>query len=163
MKEKTLSNKLFVSISAIIIGLVLIIWQRHAGETIIRVIGYIAVATGILYLFTYFKNSRQNENLIYAIVSAGAGLLLVLLAHLIVDAFPIIMGIVMILNGITAFSLAMKNGGTPWYMIILFAALIALGVLIILNPVFVSNLLYLFIGISFVLSGVTGLMMAHQE
>ncbi len=162
-EEKSLSNKVFVSIAAMIIGLILIIWQRSAGETIIRIIGYVMIATGVVYLIMFFTKRRENENLIYAIGAAGAGLLLVLLAHLIVDAFPIIMGIVMILNAITAFSLSMKSGDTPWYMYIFFAALIVLGVLILLHPSFVANLMYLFIGISCLLSGVTGLMVALHE
>ena len=160
---KSLGNKLFISIAAIIIGIVLIIWQRSAGVTIIRVTGYIMVAAGILYLIMYFTRGRDESLLVYAISAIGGGLLIALLAHLIVDIFPIIMGVLMMMNGATAMSLSLRNKHDPWYMLILYAALIALGILIILNPVFISNMLYLFIGISFVVSGVTGLLSDRMD
>lgn len=161
--EKYLRNKTILSIAGIVIGAILMIWQKGVLTTLIQVMGYILIATAVVYLVMYFKNNRQNETEMgYAIVSAGAGLLLVLLNKVIVNAFPVVMGIVLIMNGALSLMQTYNKKEVPLYSKILSALIIALGILIVIHPGKIADAVVFCVGAAFAVSGIAGLLSCRE-
>ena len=110
MIEKYLKNKTIISIAGIIIGLILMIWRGSFIESMIRVIGYVLLGAAAVYMIMFFKENRQNETLLgYAIGTAGAGLLLILLCRSILRIFPVLAGILMIMSGVVTLTQTAGN------------------------------------------------------
>lgn len=163
MFEKYLKNKTIMSIAGIVIGLILMIWQKGVLTTLIRVMGYVMIAAAVLYLIMYFKNNKQNETeLGYAIMGAGAGLLLILLCRTIVNAFPVIMGVFLIMSGAVTLFRTWNDKNVPMYSKILSALVIVLGILIIVHPGRIANIIVFCIGMAFVINGISGLLMSRK-
>ena len=158
MAEQFLKNKKILSIAGIIIGAILMIWQRTALITLIRITGYVLIAAGITYLVFYISGKEKNEvQLSYAVISGGGGLLMVLLSRTIVNIFPILMGVLLIVNGITALVQTIRSPIVPVYNKILSAAAVALGLLIVIRPAMITNTIVFWIGVAFAVGGISGL------
>lgn len=153
--EKYLKNKAIIAIASIIIGVFMIIKGGTLADDMVRVIGYIMIGTGVVYALAYFFGPNKDQMLLgYAIVSAVAGLVIVLLAKTIVSAFPILAGAVLILNGLINLT---QVDGAPAYSKGTALLLIALGVLVIVFKYTVVNVVVILMGISLVLNGILSL------
>ena len=112
--EKYLKNKTIMSVAGIVFGLILMIWRGQFVEQMIRVAGYILLAAAAVYLVMYFKNNRQNEaQMGYAVVAAGAGLLMILLSRTLLRVFPVIAGVVMIVSAAATLLRTYKDSNVP--------------------------------------------------
>lgn len=164
MIERYLKNRTIMSIAGIVIGLVLMIWQKGVLTTLIRVMGFLMIVTAVIYAIQYLTSAVKDQTQIgYAVMSGIFGLLLVLLNQVIVDAFPIIMGLLLILNGAAALMQTWQDRNIPWYSKVLSALLIVLGVLIITRPGAVADVFVFLIGVGFVINGVAGLVMSRES
>lgn len=163
MLEKYLKNKTIMSAAGIVIGLILMIWQKSVLTTLIRVMGYVLIGAAVVYLVSYFSHNRQNETLLgYAAASGGAGLLLVLLCRTIVNIFPVLMGVVLIMSGGAALLQTYNNKEIPAYSKILSGLIVFLGILIVMQPGSIANMIVFCIGAAFVINGVSGLLTSRQ-
>ncbi len=163
MIEKYLRNKTIMSAAGIVIGLILMIWQKSVLITLVRVMGYVMIAAAAVYLVMYLKNNRQNDaELGYAIAGAGAGLLLVLLCRTIVNIFPVLMGIFLILSGAAALFKSFDDSNVPVYSKLIAALVILLGIMIVLQPGWIVNSIVFCIGAALVVNGISGLLMSRQ-
>ncbi len=163
MLEKYLKNKTIMSIAGIIIGLILMIWRGSFVESMIRVIGYVLLAAAAIYLVMYFRENRQNEVLLgYAVAAAGAGLLLILLCRTILRIFPVLAGILMILSGAVTLLQTAGNKNVPLYSKLLSVLVIALGILIVTRPGRIANAIVFFVGVVFVINGISGLIASRD-
>ncbi len=163
MFEKYLRNKTILSAAGIIMGVILMIWRGQVVETMIRVMGYMMIATAAVYLFMYFRENRQNEMMLgYAIMSGGAGLLLVLLCRVILNAFPVIIGVVLIMSGAAALLETCRDREIPLYSKLLSILIVVLGVLILIHPGRIANAIVFCTGFALVVNGISGLLMSRQ-
>lgn len=163
MIEKYLKNKTIMSVAGIVIGLILMIWRGQFVEQMIRVVGYVLLAAAAAYLVLYFRDKQQDQTqLTYAIVSAGAGLLLILLCRVLLRAFPVIVGVLMIMSAAAVLLSTFKDKETPLYTKVLAALVIVLGILIVIQPGRIANALVFCVGAVLVVNGVSGLLMSRQ-
>ncbi len=159
MLEKYLKNKTIMSIAGIVIGVILMIWRGTVVEQMIRVVGYVLLAAAAVYLVMYYQGKKQNEvQLWYAAISGGAGLLLVLLSGVLLRFFPVMAGILLIINGSVSISQTYNNHEVPLYSKLLSVLLIALGILILIHPGAIANAIVFCIGAASAINGVCGLL-----
>lgn len=163
MIEKYLKNKMVISIASIIIGLILMIWRGVFVEQMIHVIGYVLLAAAVVYLVMYFKNGKEDETQLgYGVVAAGAGLLLILLSHLLLRAFPVIVGVLMILIALTTLMKVYNDKNTPLYIKLLYVLVAVMGILVLLHPGRIAGALVFCVGLALVVNGVSGLLMSRN-
>ena len=153
--EKYLKNKTIIAIASVIIGIFMIIKGGSMAEGVVRVIGYILIGAGVVYLISYFTSSDRDQVLLgYAVTSAVAGLVIVLLAKTIVYAFPVIAGAVLILNGLVNLT---QTEDAPAYSKGTSVLLIVLGILVIIFKFAVVNAVMVLLGIGLILNGLSSL------
>ena len=163
MIEKYLKNKTIISIAGIIIGLILMIWRGSFIESLIRVIGYVLLGAAAVYMIMFFKENRQNETLLgYAIGTAGAGLLLILLCRSILRIFPVLAGILMIMSGVVTLTQTAGNRNVPVYSKLLSALVIVLGIVIATRPGRIANAIVFCVGAVFVVNGISGIIASRD-
>ena len=163
MMEKYLKNKTVMSAAGIVFGLILMIWRGQFVEQMIRVAGYVLLAAAAVYLVMYFKDNRQNEaQMGYAVVAAGAGLLLILLNRTLLRAFPVIAGVVMIVSAAATLLRTYRDSNVPLYSKLLSALVIVIGILIVIHPGRIADTLVFCVGLAFVVNGISGLVASRQ-
>ena len=163
MIEKILRNKTVLSAAGVTTGIILMIWQRTALITLVRVTGYILIAAAIVYLVLYFSGKDKSEIQIgYAAVSGAGGLLMVLLSRTIVNIFPILMGVALIVSGIVSLAQTFRNQDVPSYTKFLSAAAVIMGLLIVVRPAMITNAITFWIGVALTIGGVSGLLSARR-
>ena len=158
--ENHMKNKTIMSVAGIVIGLILMIWRGQFVEQMIRVAGYVLLVAAAAYLILYFRDNRQEQaQLIYALASAGAGLLLILLCRALLHAFPVIVGVLMILSAAEMLLTSFNDKEKPLYSKALAVLVIVLGILVVIHPGRIANTLVFCVGAVLVVNGISGLMM----
>ena len=152
-----------MSLAGILIGMILMIWRGSFIEQMIRVVGYILLVTAAVYLAMYFRGNRRNETQLgYAIAAAGSGLLLILLSGLLLRAFPVIAGVVMILSGVATLLKTYNDSNTPLYSKLMSGLVIIAGILIAIHPGRIADAIVFCVGVAFVINGISGLLASRQ-
>ena len=94
-----------------------------------------------------------------SLVMILVGVLLFVFAPNIVDIFPVIMGVYLILNGLSHMTAGYVDQDNRLIASLMGIVLIALGVLIVLQPAFLVNMIMVFIGAAFVVSGISDILL----
>ena len=145
------------------IGLILMIWRGQFVEQMIRVAGYVLLAAAAVYLVMYFRDNRQNEaQMGYAVMAAGAGLLMILLSRTLLRIFPVIAGVVMIVSSAATLMRTYRDSNVPLYAKLLSALVILIGILIVLHPGRIADTIVFCVGAAFVVNGISGLITSRQ-
>ena len=153
--QKYLKDKTIIAIASIAIGVIMIIKGGSIADDMVRITGYILIGAAVAYAVSYFiGNVRDSVLLGYAGAAGIAGLLMVLLAKTIVSIFPVLAGVVLILNGVINLT---QGGEAPAYSKGTALLMIALGVLVIIFKYTVVNVVVILTGIGLVLNGVSTL------
>ncbi len=163
MIRNIIRNKHILAVLSIIMGIYMCIAGRSVLYTIVRVAGYGLVGAAVVYAAMYFfgRNGREQVQLGYAVVSGIAGLLIVRLAPAIVNIFPILAGIGLILAG--AGNLAQASGnGMPLVTKAGPIVTLILGILILLHPGSIVNMVVTLAGIALILNGLSELDMIRR-
>ena len=158
MLEKLIRNKTIYAIASIIIGIVLIIKRGQMADDVVRIIGWLLLGTGAVYVASYFvTGDRDQVQLGYGILAAVGGLLMVILSRQIVNLIPIAFGALLVINGITNLNGVNQEDGVPAYSKGTAIAVILLGVLVIIFGRPLINATVLIMGICLVLNGLAEL------
>ena len=158
MLEKLIRNKTIYAIASIIIGIVLIIKRGQMADDVVRIIGWLLLGTGAVYVASYFViGDRDQVQIGYGILAAVGGLLMVILSRQIVNLIPIVFGALLIINGITNLNGVNQETGVPAYSKGTAIAVIVLGVLVIVFGRPLINATVLVMGICLVLNGLAEL------
>ncbi len=161
MIQSLIRNKTVMAAISIITGIYLMIARRNATSTLVQMIGYALFAMAIAYLVLYFmerKNGTQQDQvkLGYACGAAVLGLLVRLLAPLILNLFPVLLGIAIVIAGISNLKGA-KDLNSPkaaWIGPIL---TIVLGAVIAFHPGAVLSTVIFLAGVAMVINGLSEL------
>jgi uncharacterized membrane protein HdeD (DUF308 family) len=157
--------KLVPALISIAFGVALIIARRSAMEVIIKIAAGMLFACGVgsvlMYLFSPAKESMQ---LTVGGMMAAAGVLGWLCSDMLVNLFPILTGIGLILNGLSnmaPLSTPGENAGTG--LILIFSILMIVGGLfIVFHPAAVEDMLMVYIGIGYVVNGIFDLIILYR-
>lgn len=158
-------TEIIFDIVLIALGAVLIIWPNDAAELMTRIVGVImlilAVIEIIVFIVSKNKETLEVVALVGAIIFAGIGIFLIVNPGWLVSFFNYIFGVIIGLYGIfglvNAVAFARRSGGLWWIGLILSVIAIAFAVLIFMNPVWISNILMIAIGVSLIVSAVMGI------
>ncbi len=123
----------------IVTGIVMCFFSSTILTTLVRVIGIALIAYGAYQLYLYFgKGLRQGAFLFYGIPCVIAGAVLIWRPSFLIAFFPIIVGVIMVINGIFQIqkSFMLKDAGFDgWKFDAIGAAvLLAGGIFLVFNP-----------------------------
>ena len=162
--KRMMKCKLVPAVLSIVLGIVIIIARRAAVDVLVKVIGGLIVVSGIGFFAVYLKRENKTAGNLKMVVLCSllmilVGVLLFVLAQNVVDIFPIIMGVYLILNGLSHMTEGYVDPENRLIATMMGIVLIALGVLIVLQPGFLVNTIMIFIGAAFVVSGISDILL----
>ncbi len=157
--------KLVPALASIAFGIALIIARKSAMDVMVKITAGTMIAIGVgsvlMFLFSPVKDSMQ---LIIGGIIALIGVLVWINSAAVVDLFPILAGIGLILNGLSnmaPLSDPENNAGTGW--IVLFSVLmIAAGIFIIMKRTEVEDLLMVYIGVCYTVNGIFDVILLNR-
>ena len=149
-----------MSIVMIVIGLVLVLWPGHVMSTVLNLVGISLLLGGGLSIYTWFQ--RKNPmRLAEGIVFGGGGLIILLAPGLLISLIPMIVGVVVILNGALNLAQALdlrRKGYQNWISSLIMAILtLVLGLIIVFNPFSTMEMLVAAIGVVILSNGASNL------
>ena len=169
--EKTVQSlhraKLVPALLSVAFGVALIIARKGAMDVIVKIgaVMLMAAGAGGLAMFL-FGPVKEKMNLVVGGILAVAGVLAWAYSMTLVDLFPIITGLGLILNGmsnIAALSQVQeKEKAGAWILALFGAIMIAGGVFIVWHPASVEDYLLIYVGISYIVNGVFDLIILHR-
>ena len=161
-------NKLVVAIASIVFGLVLVVQQTAALDWLVSVLGKLLLVCAAVYAIMYAVGSeKRRSNLILAVVLGLVGLLFAVNPRAIVNIFPTLMGIILVVNGLANFFHAyaiVRPAGYSWTTpMVLSVAVAVLGLVMILAPGLIIDVLMLFMGIALIVNGIGDLAVLYAN
>ena len=165
--RELLRGKLMAALLSIALGIVIIIARRAALDLLVKIMGGLVITVGVAMVAVYLTRpdpSRGNLKMVLMVagVAALAGLLLITCAETVVDFFPTMMGILLILNGLSHLAAA---GVVPENRFVTVASgviAVAFGVLLVMRPGFIADAMMIYIGAFFILNGLMDLAVVRQ-
>lgn len=166
MKEKLTrlsGNRLVLAVAAIVFGLLLIIFRRQALDLMIRLMGVALIACACIYYFFYRKGEEHDLlDKAVSIFIGIVGLILIVAARGIVNFFPVIIGIVLIINAFAnlarLFSVDAGTRGGGWRgSVVLQIVVLILGFCMMFFRHYAANVIVMFIGVAVLITGISNL------
>ena len=158
-------RSILVGIAYILAGLLLVVYPESSRNLIAYVLGIAIVVYGIVSLTTYFvinvQDTLPTNHFVTGIMAIVAGLVIIFRQQLLLDIIPILLGLVIITDGIDKLQSAVvaKRIGSPQYStyIVLAAVSIILGLVVMffLNGAELQKTLFVVIGVSLIYCGVS--------
>lgn len=164
--KKILKSTLFTALILIALGIYMVLSPGAALANIIKIIGIALIVAGavtvLLYVFNKDSQSRSFTSLATGIILVIAGIVFLVEPGAIEKIFPTVVGILVIVNGILNLiaSLKAKKAGAPVWLVglILSVLTVALGILILTQPLFLMNQIVRIVGIVLIIMGVSSLL-----
>lgn len=164
--RELLRNKTVTALLSVALGIVIIIARRAALDLLVKIIGGLVLTGGLAYLMINVIRPDTTDTLKTDLVIAGltilAGVILITCAKGIVDFFPTLMGIFLILNGLSHLGAAGVDRQNRVVDVIMGVVIIALGILIVMRPGIIANAIMIFIGASFLVNGLFDLFLVKR-
>ena len=162
-----LRKKIVPAVLSILLGVVIVLARRAALDMLVRIIGWMVVVSAGALVGVYFaRQAREPGSLGITLIVAGltvmVGLGLVFGAEIVVDFFPMMMGIFLILNGMSNLVEAFSDpdnrlaAGLAGVLTILF------GLLVVTRPGAVADAVMIYIGVFMILNGIFDLVLLHR-
>lgn len=153
-------------ISAIMIavlGGIMIAFPTAVMDFICYVIAAVLIALGIIKLVAYatkdIKKAVYGHDLAIGIMLIVCGLMFIIKANVIQSLVPMIMGLIIVANGIIKFQHAINlirfKSSSSTFVLIISLMSIAIGAVLLFIPSEVNKLITIIIGIGFMTSGIT--------
>lgn len=165
--KQLMNSKLVPAVMSIVMGIILIIARRSAVDLLVKIAGGLVIAAAVGFIVVYLtRPDKEAGNLSMVLVSAGAaaliGILVITFAQDIVNIFPVLMGLYLILNGLSHLTAGYADPENRVLAVIMGVLVIALGILIVFRPGFMVNTIMIFIGAAFIVNGASDLLMQKR-
>lgn len=165
--SQLLKAKLVPALLSIVLGIVIVVARRAAVDLLIKIAGGLVIAAGVLMILRALAKRSQDPEAMkvlipLAVIALLTGILLIRFAGSIVDIFPILIGVCLILNGISHLAAAFAGQDKRIPVIITGAVITLLGLIIVCRPGFLVNSLMVFIGAALIVNGVMDLLAVKQ-
>ena len=148
----------------IITGIVLLLVPELSGKVLGIIVGIIFLIEGINSIYKYFHREGAklyNLNLVFGVIYAVLGVVIILVPSSVVEFITICLGIYMIVNGASKvnYALWLKRGNEDSWLITLATGILVaiVGVLVIFNP-FASLTLTKLAGAFLIITGILDFM-----
>ena len=153
-----------ISILMIVLGLLLLFWPGHVMTTAVKIVGIALLIGGAITAFSWHRGRGAGVGIIRlaeGILMAVGGLVLLFAPKLLISILPVLLGLVIIVNGginlIQALDLR-RQGYSRWGFSMALAVLtILLGLLILFNPFSTMEMLVAAIGGIILYNGISNL------
>lgn len=153
---------------ALALGLVLTIWPMVSASLFYLLIGVALAVLGIVLVVLYFAKPQPNRlfdrRLTQGLLLIVMGLVLLLMSDSFVALLPIVLSIALIFCGLERLQMGLYLSGLHysrwWWVLISSALIVALGVLMLVNPFGTGATFVRLYGIFAALEGVLGIVSA---
>lgn len=164
LNERKLT-KVVSSLLFIVVGVILIIWRDPALTVICTILAALLCAAGavgvVMYFVTKERGLASTAVLAIGVVAAVVGLYLALHPDVLKAIVPAVVGILILISGIINLSetitIHREKGDGVLLSLILSLVTIALGILILVKPSFLNNIILVLMGFSLIYDGVSNL------
>lgn len=156
-----------LSVAYIVLGLALLIWPDISMQTFCYVFGAGMIIFGCVHIVMYFTKDKLQSvmqmDMVSGIIGIATGAYILLKMESMLEMIPFVLGIAALLGAVVklqyAFDLKRFHAKRWYLMLIIAAALLALGVLLVANPFeeMLSTLVIL-IGVSLLTDGLGNLL-----
>ncbi len=160
MYKRMIMYSIITALLTVIVGIVLLLVPELSGKVLGVIVGIIFLIEGLNSIYKYFNRDGAklyNMNLVFGVIYALLGVVIILAPSSVVEFITICLGIFMIVNGASKvnYALWLKRGGEDsWLVTLATGILIAVvGVLVIFNP-FASLTLTKLAGVFLIITGV---------
>ena len=159
--------KLVPALLSIAFGVALIIARKGAMDVAVKIgaVMLMAAGAGGLAMFL-FGPVKEKMNLVVGGILAVLGILAWACSETLVDLFPVIAGITLILNGMsnlaTLSQTPEKEYAGTWLIVLFSVIMIAGGVFILWHPAQVEDFLLVYVGISYIVNGLFDLIILYR-
>lgn len=155
---------LVISILMVVLSLFLIFKPAKSIETFILLFSIIMLVNGVSAIITYFSIDSEERifsfDLLSGITNIIAGILIFVYRSSLIDVFPIIIGIYVIVSSLLKMQISINLSSVPesnWFLLIILSILnMIIGILLITNPfesiITITSLCGIFLLVSEVIS-----------
>ena len=164
MYKRMIWYSIGTALITIITGIVLLLVQELSGKVLGIIVGIIFLIEGINSIYKYFHREGAklyNLNLVFGVIYAVLGVVIILVPSSVVEFITICLGIYMIVNGASKvnYALWLKRGNEDSWLITLATGILVaiVGVLVIFNP-FASLTLTKLAGAFLIITGILDFM-----
>lgn len=164
MTKKNAINFLLSCICYIALGIALIAWPAESLKLFCYVLGGVTAVYGLWQVYRFIAHREEKFStvgLLVGIVALALGISLFVNPELFSSILPFILGLYLIFDGAVKLQAALdikKDGYERWAILLLLSLLmVALGVVIVINPFHSAGVLVAFIGICMLADGVINL------
>lgn len=164
MYKRMIWYSIGTALITIITGIVLLLVPELSGKVLGIIAGIIFLIEGINSIYKYFHREGAklyNLNLVFGVIYAVLGVVIILVPSSVVEFITICLGIYMIVNGASKvnYALWLKRGNEDSWLITLATGILVaiVGVLVIFNP-FASLTLTKLAGAFLIITGILDFM-----
>ena len=163
---KSLRRSIIIADIAIcLLGLLMIIFPGYSQNVICIAIGVLLCIVGIARVVMHFSTDRVvvlgSFALVTGVALAGLGVLIILHPEILADSLMMVFGIGLIVSGVMKIQYAIDFARLSvrgwWLELLLAAALIAFGVIVLCNLFATEVALMIYVGISLMVSSICDL------
>ena len=162
--EAKINKSVYVTAAVyIVLGLVMVIYPETTMKTFCLALGAIFAVLGIINLVIYFTRNVMDSVYRYDFVSGVmlilAGLMFIVKMDKIIELIPMILGVLILLDGVIKLQHAIDLkridvGG--WIYVFVFSMLcLSVGTVCIWQPEFIASTIVVIMGISYIFCGIT--------
>ena len=164
--RELLKNKTINALVSVALGIIIIIARRAALDLLVKIIGGLVLTGGLAYLAINVIRPDTTPTLKTDLIIAGlailAGIILITCAEGVVDFFPTLMGIFLILNGLSHLAAAGADKANRVVDAVMGIIIIVLGALIVMRPGIIADAIMIFIGAAFLVNGLFDLFLVKR-
>ncbi len=145
------------------VGVTLTFFPGLSANVLCYIGGGLLIVYGLFKILTYFRTQVALAERLFStgLIALAGGLIIVLMPQSLIAVIPLLIGFALIACGILQLEVALglfRMGYSRWYFSLIAAVvMLALGVVILVNPFSSSLLLLRFIGISMLLEAICDL------
>lgn len=168
MKEFIKNMKISFIMAAILyiaLGIVLVIWPDITGNAVCFAFGLVLLVYGAVTIISFFiHDSRLGAfrfELVLGVVAAAIGILFLLRPDIVLSILPVVLGIYIIVDALLNLRRCAelnRMGYDRWWIILILSLIsVVFGALILLRPRFITDALFMVMGIVLIYNGASDL------
>lgn len=160
------SGSVLPALLCIVYGIVLIIWPDISSNFICYAIGAAIMLVGVIFVIRYLRKDLVRDfyrkDLVIGLIAISLGLVALLRVEMIKGLIPTILGIAVLFSGIVKLQNAIdmfRMKYAYWYFILILSLLnMGFGILLIVEPLWIVDIVFILIGCGLVYSGLSDLL-----
>lgn len=165
--RQLMKGKMVPAVVSIVMGIVIILARRAALDLLVKIVGGLVIAGAIGLVIVYLKKEPKVEGemkyaLLFAAVGTLAGILLISFAANVVDIFPVLIGIYLILNGLSHLGAAYADQENRAFIAVMGVLVLIMGIMIVCRPGFLVDMILVFIGAAMIVNGIMDLLVVRK-